>query len=77
MSVSVVPIHGMASNVRMPESLRSVSIFSSASDAILLRGPTRTHIRPLYRTGGNSDGLTSTTSNSPSSKTNRSTVITG
>ena len=77
MSASVVPIHGMASNVRILEILRSINIFSSASDAMLLRGPIRTQIRPRYLTGGNSDGLTSTTSKSPPSKTKRSTVITG
>jgi len=46
----------MASNVRMPESLRSVSIFSSASDAILLRGPTGSGKNGYLILGAKDDG---------------------
>ena len=46
-SCKEVPRHGLASNVRIFESLLSVSIFSSASEAMLFRGPTLTQTRPL------------------------------
>ena len=46
-SCNEVPRHGLASKVRTFESLLSVNTFSSASEAILFRGPTRTQIRPL------------------------------
>ena len=44
--VIVVPRQGMAPKVWTLESRRSVNIFSSASEAMLLRGPTRTQTRP-------------------------------
>ena len=46
-SCKEVQRHGLASKVRTFESLLSVNIFSSASEAMLFRGPTRTQIRPL------------------------------
>lgn len=76
-SSSLAAKQGVASNVAIYEARRSNKIRSSASLAISRRGPIRINVRPLYRTGGISDGVTSTTSTSPSGVSTFSVFITG
>ena len=77
MSSNVASKQGVVSNVGKFALLRSTNMFSSWVVALSFLGPMRMYVLPWYRTGGNSEGKTSTISTSPSSNETKSTFITG